>query len=563
MNKALPKPRALAPATHSKDRRTRLSTHTVPLEAGDGGTQAAQPPHLVPLPPDAMHYNPHGLPSRLRAGIEAMSGMNMSDVVVHRNSPKPAQLEAQAYARGNDIHLAPGQERYLPHEAWHVVQQRQGRVKPTTQLAGVTVNDDAALEREADAMGSRAIRTSDLPPAQLSAASRTHAIRPVVQAGKKKETDAAKKAANKAKFDQAMLELNKKIAEANQKIATVYHIKATLATDSSTTPMNPAVLISEMQTIDNLNISKTDARLSNFSSLVKEYVNAQQKSNVTPEIQTALVKSALDAAESIYISGNTQNANNKIGAGSSTLGDYYKTNIRAVSVTRRADGLEKIAKKFTSPRRKRYYLNKKFQEADIKVDLTDDADTVKRKIAKHVLTKNKRNPERLSSTSARKFSRANSGKRIVVPNNREEIHAESAILQSIRDTKLIIQQIGGTKVACLACQAYFTHAGQGDLLGDNTGYGWVSKSSIRQLGILIDAVDAAEKYLINLVNFLETRLAKLKRFTGHAGDKSVLDMEVESDVDVSDSEDESAIEIVKDSDAIRRIYEALANGSAA
>ncbi|HAP61901.1 MAG TPA: hypothetical protein DCR93_21180, partial [Cytophagales bacterium] len=34
---------------------------------------------------------------------------------------------------GTDIHLAPGQQKHLPHEAWHVVQQKQGRVKPTLQ----------------------------------------------------------------------------------------------------------------------------------------------------------------------------------------------------------------------------------------------------------------------------------------------------------------------------------------------------------------------------------------------------------------------------------------------
>lgn len=45
----------------------------------------------------------------------------------------------------------------MPHEAWHVVQQKQGRVKPTIQLKGkVDVNDDAGLEKEADAMGANA-----------------------------------------------------------------------------------------------------------------------------------------------------------------------------------------------------------------------------------------------------------------------------------------------------------------------------------------------------------------------------------------------------------------------
>ncbi|MBI1395206.1 MAG: DUF4157 domain-containing protein [Betaproteobacteria bacterium] len=100
--------------------------------------------------------NRTGMPDDLKAGVEALSGMDLSAVRVHRNSPQPEQLAAHAYAQGNDIHLAPGQEQHLPHEAWHIVQQRQGRVAPTTQLAGTPVNDDAALEAEADSMGDRA-----------------------------------------------------------------------------------------------------------------------------------------------------------------------------------------------------------------------------------------------------------------------------------------------------------------------------------------------------------------------------------------------------------------------
>ena len=81
----------------------------------------------------------------------------MDGVNVDYNSPQPAQLNALAYAQGRDIHVAPGQERHLPHEAWHVVQQAQGRVKPTMQLKdGVPVNDDEGLEHEADVMGAKA-----------------------------------------------------------------------------------------------------------------------------------------------------------------------------------------------------------------------------------------------------------------------------------------------------------------------------------------------------------------------------------------------------------------------
>ena len=96
------------------------------------------------------------MPAPLLSGIEALSGMDLSDVRVHANSAQPAALNALAYAQGSDIHLAPGQERQLPHEAWHVVQQRQGRVAATAQWGGVGVNDDPALEHEADRMGRQA-----------------------------------------------------------------------------------------------------------------------------------------------------------------------------------------------------------------------------------------------------------------------------------------------------------------------------------------------------------------------------------------------------------------------
>jgi len=102
--------------------------------------------------------NNTGLPDQLKSGIENLSGYSIDDVKVHYNSPKPAQLQAHAYAQGTNIHVASGQEKHLPHEAWHVVQQKQGRVKPTMQLKGkVLVNDDAGLEKEADVMGSKAL----------------------------------------------------------------------------------------------------------------------------------------------------------------------------------------------------------------------------------------------------------------------------------------------------------------------------------------------------------------------------------------------------------------------
>lgn len=102
--------------------------------------------------------NNTGMPNQLKSGIEGLSGVDVSDVKVHYNSSKPAQLNAHAYAQGSNIHIGPGQEKHLPHEAWHTVQQKQGRVKPTLQMKeSVPVNDDPSLENEADVMGAKAL----------------------------------------------------------------------------------------------------------------------------------------------------------------------------------------------------------------------------------------------------------------------------------------------------------------------------------------------------------------------------------------------------------------------
>jgi hypothetical protein len=96
--------------------------------------------------------NKTGLPDNLKSGVEALSGLSMDDVKVHYNSVKPATLQALAYAEGNEIFVAPGQERHLPHEAWHLVQQKQGRAKPRLYAAS-----EAELAHEADVMGAKAL----------------------------------------------------------------------------------------------------------------------------------------------------------------------------------------------------------------------------------------------------------------------------------------------------------------------------------------------------------------------------------------------------------------------
>ncbi|OAQ38545.1 hypothetical protein A5893_14080 [Pedobacter psychrophilus] len=115
--------------------------------------------NTIPSSPIQKQENTTGLPDQLKEGVENLSGYSLDDVKVHYNANQPAQLQAYVYAQGSDINLEANQEKHLPHEAWHVVQQKQGRVKSTMQMRGeLIVNDDEGLEKEADVMGNKALR---------------------------------------------------------------------------------------------------------------------------------------------------------------------------------------------------------------------------------------------------------------------------------------------------------------------------------------------------------------------------------------------------------------------
>ena len=138
--------------TEVEEQRETVASPAVQFDTG-GDDAEVNPP-----PPSGTNNTSDGLPNGLKSGVESLSGHSMDDVKVHSSSSEPAQLNAHAFAQGSDIHLAPGQEKYLPHEAWHVAQQKQGKVEPTTQLKGkIPVNDDERLENEADVMGAKAV----------------------------------------------------------------------------------------------------------------------------------------------------------------------------------------------------------------------------------------------------------------------------------------------------------------------------------------------------------------------------------------------------------------------
>ena len=111
------------------------------------------------LPASLQTTSEKKIPEPLKSNMEKLGGVDLSDVKVHRNSDKPGQVDALAYAQGSNIFLAPGQEKHLGHEAWHTVQQKQGRVKPNKMFKrNTSINDDPKLEREADEMASRAMQ---------------------------------------------------------------------------------------------------------------------------------------------------------------------------------------------------------------------------------------------------------------------------------------------------------------------------------------------------------------------------------------------------------------------
>ncbi len=130
---------------------------TVQNKLQDNANSSTQVKNQLTIQQQSSHSN---LPAQLKKNLENMSGHSMDEVKVHYQSDKPAQLNAHAYAQGNEIHLGPGQEKHLPHEAWHVVQQKQGRVSPTIQQKSFSINDDPSLEKEADIMGGKASQLS-------------------------------------------------------------------------------------------------------------------------------------------------------------------------------------------------------------------------------------------------------------------------------------------------------------------------------------------------------------------------------------------------------------------
>lgn len=103
------------------------------------------------------------LPTPVQHKMERALGADFSSVRIHEG-PLARTIGAQAFTRGTDVHFAPGQyqphttagQQVLGHELAHVVQQSQGRARPSTRVGGMAVDASPQLEHEAEQAGQRA-----------------------------------------------------------------------------------------------------------------------------------------------------------------------------------------------------------------------------------------------------------------------------------------------------------------------------------------------------------------------------------------------------------------------
>lgn len=104
------------------------------------------------------------LPEDVQFKMESTFGEDFSNVNIHENSKQANDLNALAFTQNENIHFATGKldpqsksgRELIGHEFAHVTQQRQGKVNQTTQLKGLSINDDKNLENEADNLGKKA-----------------------------------------------------------------------------------------------------------------------------------------------------------------------------------------------------------------------------------------------------------------------------------------------------------------------------------------------------------------------------------------------------------------------
>jgi|GEM_PF-6815388 len=110
---------------------------------------------------------PNGLPNEVNNKMQTAFNADFSDVNIIKDSQESKDIGAFAFTQGSDVHFAPGKfqpftpkgQELIGHELAHVVQQDEGKVEETTKTGNRSINDNPALEKEADVKGKKAAQT--------------------------------------------------------------------------------------------------------------------------------------------------------------------------------------------------------------------------------------------------------------------------------------------------------------------------------------------------------------------------------------------------------------------
>lgn len=105
------------------------------------------------------------LPADFQAKAEHTLGTDLSNEKIVKDSKVAEQAGAKAVNMGGETHFAPGQfdldskkgQELAMHEFAHKKQKEDGLVKQTGEINGMPLNDDPALEADADAKAAKAV----------------------------------------------------------------------------------------------------------------------------------------------------------------------------------------------------------------------------------------------------------------------------------------------------------------------------------------------------------------------------------------------------------------------
>jgi hypothetical protein len=166
-----------------------MSTKKPRQKKPDGAAKSRQLPFFVPeAAVDEQKF--FSLPKAVQAQMEDSLGADFTGVKIVPESAAAPRIRANAFTQAETVHFAPGKydpasaagKELIGHELAHVVQQRQGRVRPSFQGQGLAINTDRGLETEADRLGKAAARGEATPtPASARTGSSGVAAAPVIQ----------------------------------------------------------------------------------------------------------------------------------------------------------------------------------------------------------------------------------------------------------------------------------------------------------------------------------------------------------------------------------------------